>query len=261
MRQYLTALQDILDLGERRTNRTGIDTISLYGYHMKFDLRRGFPAITTKKLMFKSVVRELLWFCRGETNIKTLGCGIWNSWADENGEVPFCYGQMWRRWPGKEREVDQLAELIQRMETDPNSRRHIINAWHPEFQDQAGLSWCHAFVQFKVTDEYVDCSLTQRSADAMLGVPFNIASYSLLTSMVARRIGRKPRWFNHFLNDFHIYVNHLDGVKEQLQRQPKDLPQLILRADPKTELWDYRVEDVDLKNYEHHPAINLEVAV
>lgn len=260
MKQYLDALQYCLSYGERRPNRTGIDTISTFGYQMRFDLREGFPAVTTKKLQFDSVVKELLWFLRGETNIKTLGSKIWDSWADENGEVDYCYGQMWRQWPGQNREVDQIADLISRMKNDPTSRRHILCAWHPEFQDSAGLPWCHAFVQFNVTDEWVDCSLTQRSADLALGVPFNIASYALLTHMVAIQIGRKPRFFNHFLNDMHIYENHIEGIREQLTREPKYLPKLSIRVG-REELWDYFPQDFILLDYNHHPHIKFEVAV
>lgn len=277
MREYLNALQDVLSLGERTTSRSG-ETISTFGLMMKFDLRRGFPAVTTKKLMFKSVVKELLWFLRGQINTEQLGCGIWDQWAlrmplDEmisdsitgnvygNNDVKHCYGEMWRHWPGRTRNVDQIKELIDRMEKDPDSRRHIICAWHPELQDQAGLAWCHAFVQFKVTKEYVDCCLTQRSCDMAIGVPFNIASYALLTSMIAARLGKRARYFTHYLNDAHIYVNHLGAVKEQLEREPKNLPQLILRADPKTELWDYQVEDIDLCYYDYWPPLKFEVSV
>lgn len=260
MQQYLDAVNRVLQEGSLRSNRTGVDTLSVFGHQMRFDLREGFPVVTTKKLAFNSVVKELLWFLRGETNIKTLGCGIWDEWAKPDGTVPFCYGRMWRSWPGMQKNVDQIDDLIKRIEKDPNSRRLIVSAWHPELQDKAALAWCHALCQFNVDDEYVDCMLYQRSCDLALGVPFNIASYGLFLHLVAKRVGRKARYFVHSLADMHIYVNHVDGLKAQLDRQPLSLPQLLIKAD-RPEIWDYRVEDFELVGYQHHPSISFDVAI
>jgi thymidylate synthase len=263
MRPYLDLLRDVLDHGERRTDRTGTGTISLFGAQTRYDLRDGFPLVTTKKVLFPAVVRELLWFLRGSTNIHDdlhEHTPIWDAWADAHGELGPIYGHQWRHWgaPGNEGGVDQITQAIATIQRDPTSRRILISAWNVTDLPAMKLAPCHALFQFYVQGGHLDCQLYQRSADLALGVPFNIASYALLTAMVARECKLVPRFFIHTLGDAHIYLNHVEGVKQQLARTPHPLPRLVLADKP---VLAQRFEDVVLEGYQHHPFIKFPVAV
>lgn len=271
MRAYLDLLQKILDEGEEKTDRTGTGTLSLFGLQTKYDLREGFPLVTTKKVLFDAVVYELLWFLRGSTNINddlAQHTPIWNAWADENGELGPIYGHQWRRWPRTVRDpasgalrqeaVDQIAEALRQIKHTPDSRRIIVSAWNVGDLPRMALPPCHAFFQFYVAHGRLDLQLYQRSADMALGVPFNIASYALLLQMMAQACGLTPGVFTHTLGDAHIYTNHIEGVKRQLEREPLPLPRVSVAAKP---LFDLRFEDIVLEDYRHHPFIKFPVAV
>lgn len=264
MKQYLAYLQHILDHGTQKVDRTGVGTISVFGYQMRFNLSEGFPLLTTKKLHTKSIFHELLWFLSGDTNIKYLkenGVRIWDEWADEAGNLGPVYGKQWRHWQAADgREVDQISELIKQIKTNPDSRRLIVNAWNVGELDKMALPPCHLLVQFYVANKKLSCQLYQRSADSFLGVPFNIASYSLLTQMVAQQCDLEPGDFVWTGGDCHIYLNHLEQVKLQLSREPMPLPQLHFKRRPAS-IFDYRYEDIEVLNYEAHPHIKGQVAV
>ena len=259
MRPYLDLLRHVLEHGERRTDRTGTGTISLFGAQTRYDLRDGFPLVTTKKVLFPAVVRELLWFLRGSTNVTddlTQHTPIWDAWADPAGELGPIYGHQWRNWGGLG--IDQIADAIATIKRDPTSRRIIVSAWNVADLPEMRLPPCHALFQFYVHAGQLDCQLYQRSADLALGVPFNIASYALLTAMVARECRLEPRYFVHTLGDAHIYLNHVEGVKLQLSRAPYPLPKLVLADKP---VLEQRFEDIALENYQHHPFIKFPVSV
>ena len=264
MRQYLDLLARIRERGLRKEDRTGTGTLSLFGAQMRFDLAQGFPLATTKKLHVKSIVHELLWFLQGSTNVRALnehGVTIWDEWADANGELGPVYGHQWRSWPTADgQSVDQIAELIEGIKRDPNSRRHIVSAWNVGELDKMALPPCHCLFQFYVGDERLSCQLYQRSADMFLGVPFNIASYALLTEMLAQVTGLKPGEFVHTFGDVHLYLNHLDQADEQLTREPRALPRLEINPEI-TSLFDFAYEDFKLVDYDPHPAIRAKVAV
>src|SRR3954451_20953277 len=264
MRQYLDLLQHVLDNGADRGDRTGTGTRSVFGYQMRFDLARGFPVITTKKLHLKSIIHELLWFLAGDTNIKYLndnGVTIWDEWADENGDLGPVYGKQWRSWPdGHGGAIDQIANLLKEIRKNPNSRRLIVSAWNPAEVEAMALPPCHCLFQFYVSEGRLSCQLYQRSADIFLGVPFNIASYALLTLMVAQVTGLKPGDFVHTLGDTHLYLNHVDQARLQLTREPRALPQMRLNP-AVTSLDDFVYDDFELMNYDPHPHIKAEVAV
>ncbi len=264
MRTYLNLLRHVLDQGTRKQDRTGTGTLSVFGYQMRFDLARGFPLLTTKKVHLKSVIHELLWFLRGDTNIRYLkehGVSIWDEWADGNGDLGPIYGYQWRSWPARDgRHIDQIAEVVATLKHNPDSRRIIVSAWNVGELDNMKLPPCHAFFQFYVADGKLSCQLYQRSADIFLGVPFNIASYALLTLMIAQVTGLKPGEFVHTLGDAHIYLNHLDQVNLQLTREPRPLP--TMRLNPAiTDIFDFKYEDFTLEGYDPHPAIKAPVAV
>ncbi len=264
MKQYLELLQHVLDHGSPREDRTGTGTVGVFGYQMRFDLSEGFPLLTTKKLHLRSIIHELLWFLRGETNIKYLkdnGVSIWDEWADENGDLGPVYGSQWRSWPdGKGGSIDQIANVVHDIKTNPYSRRLLVTAWNPaEIQDMA-LPPCHCLFQFYVNDGKLSCQLYQRSADIFLGVPFNIASYALLTMMMAQVCGLQPGDFVHTFGDAHIYKNHLDQVRLQLSREPRPLPTMRLNPEVK-DIFSFRYEDFTLENYNPHPHIKGEVSV
>ncbi|MCL2830275.1 MAG: thymidylate synthase [Betaproteobacteria bacterium] len=264
MRQYLDLMRHVLEHGHEKTDRTGTGTRSVFGWQMRFDLAAGFPMLTTKKLHLKSIIHELLWFLRGETNIRYLkehGVSIWDEWADENGELGPVYGHQWRHWqrPGGG-EVDQIARLVQGLRENPDSRRHLVTAWNPAEVESMALPPCHALFQFYVAEGRLSCQLYQRSADIFLGVPFNIASYALLTLMLAQVCDLKPGEFIHTLGDAHLYSNHLDQARLQLSRAPKPLPSMQLnpaRRDP----FAFCFEDFSLSGYDPHPHIAARVAV
>lgn len=264
MRPYLDFLQHILNHGIKKSDRTGTGTLSVFGYDMRFDLRRGFPLVTTKKLHLRSIIYELLWFLRGETNVKFLQenkVSIWDEWADENGNLGPVYGKQWRRWQKADGStVDQIAGLINEIKTNPHSRRLIVSAWNVGELDQMALPPCHLLFQFFVANHELSCKLTQRSADAFLGVPFNIASYSLLTFMIAQQCNLKVGDFIWSGGDCHIYLNHLEQVNEQLKRAPFPLPQLKILRKPDS-INDYQYEDFEFVNYQCHAAIKAPVAV
>ncbi len=264
MRQYLELAEHILTHGTTRTNRTGIDTIGIFGYQMRFDLQKGFPLLTTKKLHWKSIAHELLWFLRGESNLRYLqenGVRIWNEWADENGELGPIYGVQWRSWPSRDGEtIDQIAQLVHDIQHSPESRRLIVSAWNVGELANMALPPCHILFQFYVQDDKLSCQLYQRSADVFLGVPFNIASYALLTHMIAHTCGLNAGEFIHTLGDAHIYVNHQQAIQTQLQRTPKALPQLGILC-PQKKIDQYTFEDFTIENYEAHPHIPGQVAV
>jgi thymidylate synthase len=264
MIQYLDLMDHVLKNGIEKHDRTGTGTISVFGNQMRFNLAEGFPVLTTKKLHLKSIIHELLWFISGDTNIKYLtsnGVKIWNEWADKDGNLGPVYGYQWRSWPaGDGRKIDQLSDVIRTINTSPDSRRHIVCAWNPGEIDKMALPPCHVLFQFYVADGRLSCQLYQRSADIFLGVPFNIASYSLLTMMVAQVTGLKPGDFVHTLGDAHIYLNHLDQVKLQLTRKPFPLPEMKLNPSVK-DIFSFRYEDFSLENYQAHPGIKGEISV
>lgn len=264
MRQYLDFLQHILDHGVDKTDRTGTGTISHFAYQMRFSLDQQFPLVTTKKLHLKSIIYELLWFLRGETNVSYLqqnGVRIWNEWADEQGDLGPVYGKQWRGWGKADGEsIDQIAQLIEDLKNNPDSRRHIISAWNVGELEKMALPPCHLLFQFYVANNQLSCQLYQRSADAFLGVPFNIASYALLTLMIAQQCGLKAKEFIWTGGDCHIYHNHLEQVRQQLQRQPYPLPQMNIKRHPSS-IFDYQFDDFELVNYQAHPHIKGKVAV
>lgn len=264
MRQYLDLMDRVLKTGVEKRDRTGTGTLSVFGHQMRFDLAEGFPLVTTKKLHLKSIIYELLWFLRGETNTKWLkdhGVSIWDEWADKNGELGPVYGHQWRAWP-RERggTLDQISTVVDDIKTNPDSRRLIVTAWNPADIPRQALPPCHCLFQFYVADGKLSCQLYQRSADIFLGVPFNIASYALLTMMMAQVTGLKPGEFVHSLGDAHLYLNHLDQAKLQLSREPYPLP--VMRINPEVkDIFRFAFEDFSLENYQSHPHIKAEVAV
>ncbi|MCM3596826.1 thymidylate synthase [Metabacillus idriensis] len=264
MKQYLDLCKHVLELGSVKEDRTGTGTISTFGYQMRFDLKEGFPLLTTKKLHLKSIIHELIWFLRGDTNVKYLqenGVRIWNEWADENGELGPVYGHQWRSWAGADGEtVDQIAKLIDQIKNNPDSRRLIVSAWNPADVDKMALPPCHCFFQFYVADGKLSCQLYQRSADVFLGVPFNIASYALLTLMVAHVTDLEPGEFVHTFGDVHIYKNHLEQVDLQLTRDVRKLPKMKLNPAVKS-IFDFTYEDFTLEGYDPHPHIKGAVSV
>jgi thymidylate synthase len=264
MKQYLDLLDHVLKTGNRKSDRTGVGTISVFGYQMRFNLEDGFPLMTTKKLHLKSIIHELLWFISGDTNIRYLkenGVKIWDDWADKDGNLGPVYGYQWRSWPGEDgRKIDQLLNVITSLKNSPDSRRHIVSAWNPGQIDKMALPPCHLLFQFYVADGRLSCQLYQRSADIFIGVPFNIASYALLTKMVAQVTGLKPGDFVHTLGDAHIYNNHIDQVKLQLTREPLKLPEMRINPDV-TDILKFRYEDFVLENYVAHPHIKGDIAV
>jgi thymidylate synthase len=264
MQAYLDLLQHVLDEGTRKSDRTGTGTKSVFGYQMRFDLGRGFPLLTTKKLHIKSIIYELLWFLRGDTNVRWLqerGVSIWDEWADPAGELGPVYGSQWRSWPTPEgRTVDQLSQVIESIRDSPHSRRHIVSAWNVGELEKMALPPCHVMFQFWVGDGKLSCQLYQRSADIFLGVPFNIASYSLLTTMVAKATGLEPGEFIHTFGDAHLYSNHLDQAREQLSRTPRELPTLRI-PDETRGLFDWTYEDFAVEGYRPHPRIKAPIAV
>ncbi len=264
MQQYLSLLQHILDNGTHKTDRTGTGTQSCFGYQMRFDLQKGFPLVTTKKVHLKSIIYELLWFLKGETNISYLkehGVKIWDEWADENGELGPVYGKQWRSWEGKDGKiVDQVTDLIKQIKSNPDSRRLIISAWNVADLPEMALMPCHTIFQFYVADGKLSCQLYQRSADVFLGVPFNIASYALLTMMIAQVCDLQPGEFIHTFGDVHIYSNHTEQVQLQLTREPFPLPVMKLNPTVK-DIFSFNYEDFTLENYQSHPAIKAPVAV
>ena len=264
MKQYLDLLQHIIDNGVERDDRTGTGTYSVFGYQMRFDLGAGFPLITTKRLHTKSIIHEVLWFLRGETNIKSLndvGVTIWDEWADKNGELGPVYGKQWRAWPTAQGDtVDQISNLIHQIKTNPNSRRLIVSAWNVGEIENMALPPCHTMFQFYVAQGKLSCQLYQRSADVFLGVPFNIASYALLVLMVAHVTNLKPGEFVHTFGDVHLYKNHLEQAQLQLQRKPKPLPSMEITK-PAATIFDFSYEHFELANYQFHPHISAPVAV
>lgn len=264
MQQYLKLLQTVMEDGEDRADRTQTGTRSLFGYQMRFNLAEGFPLVTTKKIFFRSVVHELLWFLKGDTNVRYLqenNVSIWNPWADKNGNLGRIYGAQWRDWksPSGER-IDQIKRVIEGLRQEPESRRHLVVAFNPGELDQMALPPCHAFFQFYVCKQKLSCQLYQRSADVFLGVPFNIASYSLLTAMIAHELKLQCGEFIHTFGDVHLYHNHMEQAKMQLSRNPKPLPSLKLNPTI-THVLDFRYEDIELENYIHHPHIKAPISV
>lgn len=264
MQQYQALLAHILENGTQKHDRTGTGTISCFGYQMRFDLSKGFPIVTTKKVHLRSIIHELLWFLKGDTNIAYLkenGVSIWDEWADENGNLGPVYGHQWRSWPGKNGEtIDQISKLVHMLRTNPDSRRLIVSAWNVADVDQMALPPCHCLFQFYVADGKLSCQLYQRSADTFLGVPFNIASYALLTLMLAQVCGLEPGEFVHTFGDVHLYSNHLEQARLQLSRDPKPLP--VMKINPTVkELFDFTFDDFTLEGYEPHPAIKAAVAI
>lgn len=264
MKQYHDLLRHILDTGVDKSDRTGTGTLSCFGYQMRFDLAEGFPVLTTKKLHLRSIIHELLWFLKGETNIAYLkenGVRIWDEWADEDGELGPVYGYQWRSWPAPNGgSVDQIARLVDGIKRNPDSRRHIVSAWNPALIDEMALPPCHCLFQFYVADGKLSCQLYQRSADTFLGVPFNIASYALLTFMIAQVCGLAPGEFVHTFGDVHLYKNHLDQARLQLERTPRPLPEMKINPAVK-DIFAFRFEDFELVNYDPHPHIKAEVSV
>ena len=264
MRQYLYLMKHVLEHGTKKSDRTGTGTVSVFGYQMRFNLAQGFPLVTTKKCHLKSIIHELLWFLQGETNTRYLkenGVSIWDEWADENGNLGPVYGKQWRSWSAPDgRTIDQLSEVIAQIKKNPDSRRLIVSAWNVGELDQMALAPCHAFFQFYVADGKLSCQLYQRSADVFLGVPFNIASYALLTLMMAQVCGLKPGDFIHTFGDAHLYLNHLEQTKLQLSREPRPLPTMRINPDVKN-IFDFKFEDFTLEGYDPHPAIKAPVAI
>ncbi len=264
MKQYLDLMAHALEHGVDRTDRTGTGTRAIFGYQMRFDLASGFPLLTTKKLHMKSIVYELLWFLRGETNVRYLndhGVTIWDEWADASGELGPVYGSQWRSWPAPDgRRIDQITQVIEQIRTKPNSRRHIVSAWNPAEVDEMALPPCHCLFQFFVANGRLSCQLYQRSADIFIGVPFNIASYALLTHMVAAVTELQPGEFIHTFGDAHLYSNHFEQAREQLQRTPRALPQLKLNP-ARHSIFDFVYEDIEVTGYDPHPHIRAQIAV
>lgn len=264
MRNYLDLMQRILDEGTKKQDRTGTGTLSCFGAQLRFDLNEGFPLVTTKKVHMKSIVHELLWFLRGETNVKSLqdvGVSIWNEWADERGDLGPVYGAQWRSWPAADgRTIDQISKVIDDIKKTPDSRRLIVSAWNVGEIERMALAPCHTLFQFYVADGALSCQLYQRSADLFLGVPFNIASYALLTHMVAQATGLRVGDFVHTFGDVHLYTNHLDQAKLQLSRDPRPLPKLKINPDVKS-IFGFKYEDFVVEGYDPHPAIKAPVAV
>ena len=264
MKQYLDLMRHVRDHGVKKEDRTGTGTISVFGYQMRFDLAAGFPLVTTKKLHLKSIIHELLWFLQGDTNIRYLqenGVRIWDEWADANGNLGPVYGYQWRNWPTPDgQHIDQITQVIQQLKHNPNSRRMIVSAWNVADVEHMALPPCHAFFQFYVADGKLSCQLYQRSADIFLGVPFNIASYALLTRMMAQVTGLQVGEFIHTLGDAHLYLNHLEQVELQLARAPHPLPQMKINP-AVTDLFAFQYADFELVGYEHHPHIKAPVAV
>lgn len=264
MRQYLDLLEKIINTGTVKQDRTGVGTKSIFGHQMRFDLSEGFPLLTTKKVHLKSIIYELLWFINGDTNVKYLQdhkVTIWDEWADENGDLGPIYGHQWRSWPAPDgRKIDQLAEVIETIKHNPDSRRMLVCAWNPGEVDKMALPPCHCLFQFYVAEGKLSCQLYQRSADTFLGVPFNIASYALLTMMIAQCCGLSPGEFIHTTGDTHIYLNHLEQVHEQLSRTPRALPKMRLNPEVKS-VFDFKYEDFTLEGYDPWPAIKAPVAV
>lgn len=264
MEQYHQLLQHILDNGTRKEDRTGTGTLSVFGYQMRFDLQQGFPLVTTKKVHLRSIIVELLWFLRGDTNVQYLhdhNVTIWDEWADENGDLGPVYGRQWRCWPTADgKTIDQISTLVDQLKTNPDSRRLLVSAWNVADVDQMALPPCHSLFQFYVADGRLSCQLYQRSADTFLGVPFNIASYALLTMMLAQVCGLKPGEFIHTFGDAHLYLNHIDQAKLQLSRESRPLP--VMKINTKVQdLFSFKPEDFELLNYDPHPHIKAEVAV
>ena len=264
MKQYLDLMQHVLDNGVRKEDRTGTGTLSVFGHQMRFDLSEGFPAITTKKLHLRSIIHELLWFLQGDTNIRYLkdnGVRIWDEWANEDGELGPVYGSQWRSWPATDgRHIDQISQVVDQIRNNPDSRRIIVSAWNVGEIDSMALPPCHAFFQFYVAEGKLSCQLYQRSADIFLGVPFNIASYALLTMMMAQVTGLEPGDFVHTLGDAHLYSNHLEQARTQLQREPRALPAMKINPDVK-DIFSFSFEDFELVDYDPHPHIKAAVAV
>ncbi len=264
MRQYLDLMQHVLDHGHRKDDRTGTGTLSVFGYQMRYSLAEGFPLVTTKKCHLKSIIHELLWFLQGDTNIRYLkenGVSIWDEWADANGDLGPVYGYQWRSWPAPDgRHIDQVAQVIEQIKRNPDSRRLIVSAWNAADVDKMKLPPCHAFFQFYVAGGKLSCQLYQRSADIFLGVPFNIASYALLTLMVAQVCDLQPGDFVHTLGDAHLYLNHLEQTREQLSRAPRPLPKMAINPAVR-DIFSFKYEDFSLEGYDPHPAIKAPVAV
>lgn len=264
MVQYLNLLDHILKHGIRKDDRTGTGTISVFGYQMRFDLQEGFPLLTTKKLHLKSIIHELLWFLKGETNIRYLnenGVTIWDEWADANGELGPVYGYQWRSWPTADgRHIDQISRVVDSLKNNPDSRRHIVSAWNVGEIENMALPPCHVLFQFYVANGKLSCQLYQRSADVFLGVPFNIASYALLTMMMAQVCGYEPGEFVHTLGDTHIYLNHIEQVKLQLTREPRKLPRMVINPEV-ISIFDFKYTDFKLEDYNPHPHIKGDIAV
>lgn len=264
MKPYLDLMRHVLEHGARKDDRTGTGTLSVFGWQMRYNLEDGFPLVTTKKCHLRSIIRELLWFLQGDTNIgylKENGVSIWDEWADENGNLGPVYGHQWRSWPTPDGgSIDQISEVVKTLKTNPDSRRIIVSAWNVADLDKMALAPCHAFFQFYVADGKLSCQLYQRSADIFLGVPFNIASYALLTLMMAQVTDLKPGDFVHTLGDAHLYLNHLDQAREQLSRTPRPLPTMTLNPEVR-DIFAFRFEDFTLGGYDPHPAIKAPVAV
>ncbi len=264
MQQYLDLINHVINDGNNKSDRTGTGTRSVFGYQMRFDLKNSFPLLTTKKIHFKSIIYELLWFLNGDTNIKYLnenGISIWNEWADENGDLGPVYGYQWRSWPSKTGgKIDQISQLIEQLKMNPDSRRHIVSAWNPSDVDEMALPPCHCLFQFYISQGALSCQLYQRSADIFLGVPFNIASYSLLTIMIAKILNLKPGEFIHTFGDAHLYNNHFDQAREQIQRTPKISPKIKILSSPDS-IFDFQYNDFVLEDYNPHPHISAPIAV
>jgi thymidylate synthase len=264
MQQYLSLVRHILDHGAKKSDRTGTGTLSIFGHQLRFDLGAGFPLLTTKKLHLRSIIYELLWFLRGDTNVAFLNenkVTIWDEWADANGDLGPIYGHQWRSWPASDgQHIDQITRVVDDIQRNPDSRRHIVSAWNVGEIDKMALAPCHALFQFYVADGKLSCQLYQRSADVFLGVPFNIASYALLTMMVAQVCGLQPGDFVHTLGDAHLYLNHLEQAREQLTRDPRPLPSMTINPEVRS-IFDFKFSDFTLENYDPHPSIKAPIAV